>query len=76
MGGEDNWICIFEAVWGCMMTICKKHGSSRAVFFIQSSDRTVSLRLGHSSGLTVHRTVIQYLGVASLLAAAQAALKN
>ena len=27
---------------------------------------TVSLRLGHASGLTVHRTVIQYLGVASL----------
>ena len=27
----------------------------------------VSLRLGHASGLTVHRTVIQYLGAASLL---------
>ena len=20
MGGENNWFCIFEAVWGCMMT--------------------------------------------------------
>ena len=28
--------------------------------------RQLSLRLGHSSGLTVHRTVIQYLGAASL----------
>ena len=21
MGGENNWFCIFEADWGCMMTI-------------------------------------------------------
>ena len=26
----------------------------------------VSLRLGHAAGLTVHRTVIQYRGAASL----------
>lgn len=28
MGGEDNWICIFEAVWGCMMTGVKTEGFS------------------------------------------------
>jgi hypothetical protein len=20
MGGENNWICIFEVIWGCMET--------------------------------------------------------
>jgi hypothetical protein len=27
MGGENNWFCIFEADWGCMVTYLFRHNS-------------------------------------------------
>jgi hypothetical protein len=29
MGGENNWFCIFEADWGCMVTPAKNRRTPR-----------------------------------------------
>ena len=34
MGGENNWICIFEADLGCMMTIYVKSTTHRGSCFL------------------------------------------
>ena len=35
MGGENNWFCIFEAVWGCMMTQTGENTAKNAEFTLK-----------------------------------------